>query len=75
MSGNLLYHNCVSVVVSRFTNFIEDFDQPLSSHPTFLLEVLLRQCAFCKEPLFILVRKQTSQFSAFWEVSINTMLP
>ena len=26
-------------------------DQPLLSHQTFLLEVELRQCVFCKEPL------------------------
>ena len=40
-------------------------DRPLSSHQTFLLQVELRQCVFCKEPLSFWVRKQTSQFRSF----------
>ena len=40
-------------------------DQPLSSHQTFLHEVELRQCVFCKEPLSFLVLMQTSQFRSF----------
>ena len=40
-------------------------DLPLSSQQTFLLEVELRQCVFCKGPLSSWFRLQTSQFWSF----------
>ena len=40
-------------------------DPPLSRHQTFLLEVELRQCVFCKRLLLFLVLKQTSQSRSF----------
>ena len=39
------------MIVSRFTSLIEDFVISRYRHQTFLLEVLLLQCVFCKEPL------------------------
>ena len=41
-------------------------DPPLSSHQTFRVEVLLRQCVFCKEPLSSWL---ASKLRKFWKVS------
>ena len=42
--------DCISVIVSRYTLFTENFcDLLSSSHQTFLLEVLDHQCVFQKE--------------------------
>ena len=43
-------------------------------HQTFLLEVELRQCVFCKDPCHIGSQADFA-ISDFWEVSINTVLP
>ena len=49
LSGKILYHDSVPVIVSTFSSLIEDFVIcSLSSHQTFLLAVELRQCVFCK---------------------------
>ena len=49
-------------------------DLLLSSYQTFPLEVLLRQCVFCKEPLLFCFATDIA-ISIFKEVSENTVLP
>ena len=52
LSCELLYHDSVSVMLSRFTSFSKNF--VICSYRVtkiFLLEVRLRQCVFCNEPL------------------------
>ena len=46
LSGKILHHDSVPVIVHRGLR-----DPPFSSHQTFLREVELRQCVFCKRPL------------------------
>ena len=41
-------------------------DQPLSSHQTFLPEVELRQCVFCKEPLSLWLASRLRNFVFFF---------
>ena len=48
LSGEILHHDCVSVIVSRFTFWT--FRSAVNKS-SFFIEVLLRQCFFCKEPL------------------------
>ena len=64
LSGKILYHDSVPVIVPWFTS-LDPCDQPSSRHQTFLHEVELRQCVSLQRTLIILVRKQTSQF---WSV-------
>ena len=53
LGGQVLHHDCISMIVSRFTSFTENFviccNQ--SNHQHFLHEVRLRQCVCCTGPL------------------------
>ena len=50
LGGQVLHHDCKSMIVSRFTSFTENFcDLLWSDHRDFLHEVRLRQCVFCTE--------------------------
>ena len=52
LSGKILYHDYVAVIVSRFENcHWGPCDLLLSSHQICRLEVRLRHCVFCMEPL------------------------
>ena len=63
LSGKILNNDSVSVIVPWFTLLRGPCDQPLSSHQTFLLEVELRQCVFCKEPLSFYFASRLRNFS------------
>ena len=66
LSGYILYNDCFSVTVSRFTALIENFViLLLSSHRICLPEVLLSSARFLQGALEILVRKHISQFRSF----------
>ena len=49
LSGEILHHDCVSVVVSKFAFWT--LWSAETNHLSFFFEVLLRQCVFCTEPL------------------------
>ena len=53
LGGQVLHHDCISMSVSRFTTFTENFVICCNQVTQFFLhEVRLRQCVFCTEPLW-----------------------
>ena len=70
----VLHHVCISMIVSRFTSLIEDFDRLLSSHRIFPLEALLPSSSSARSPCDF---GSLADFTilVFWEVSMNTVLP
>ena len=64
--GQVLHHDCISMIVSRFTTFTENF--VICCYQVtekFLHEVRLCQYVFCTGALVILVLWQISQFRSF----------
>ena len=47
LGGQVLHHDCISMIVSRFNFHWELCDLLLSNHQNFLHEVRLRLCVFC----------------------------
>ena len=75
LGGQVLHHDCISMITAWFTFFTENFCDPqLLNHQNFLLWARLYQHVFCKKPLFFSVFKQISQFGSFWEASVDTVL-
>ena len=51
LGGQVLNHDCISVIVSRFTTFTENFVICCYQVTKILHEVRLRHCVFCMGPL------------------------
>ena len=74
-SGLILYHDCVSVIVSRFTFFTED--SVISYYQVtnfFCSRYGCASASFARSPCHLGSRPYFA-ISVFWEVSVNTVHP
>ena len=66
LGGHVLHHDCKSMIVSRFTTFIENFVIGCNQiTKNFLHDVRLRKCVFCTETLLFVVLWQISLIRSF----------
>ena len=63
LGGQVLHHDCISVIVPRFTTFTENFVICCNQITKILREVRLRQYVFCTEPLWFWSSGRSRNFS------------